>query len=700
MNEIKFSMTYIALKMFGKQLYANISAAIAELVANGLDANAQNVYVYMDIRNKEQACIEIFDDGTGMDIKDLQENYAKIGRNKRDFLSTDEATKQMGRKGIGKLAALYLTDTYYIITKRADTDVCTWKLDVTNQADDAEPKLEEYSKKTDAVLYSKLIQSQHGTIIRLENVKVKNFGTAAEDALEQKLANYFLTDNLEQEIKLCVLKNIQDKIDFMSVKKNIAFKNMAVIFSSNPNDFQNIAKDDVIFIDKLLPAHGQNYRKKREILKFPENIDTNVNNEHGNKKHINRKTNGTIVIDNKKFRYSLKGWIGIHSTIDTKEAQKNADNFRKNMHYNPNQIRIYVRNKLATSNFLNYLGLSATYSNYLEGELSFDILDVEELEDISTAGRDNFSVQDERIQLLIALTKGLSNKLISKRQSIATEMANYRKQLEDNEEEEKKSNIRNYFRNGQVKSKKIFDKMPEPDRVAIETDFFQFTRAANLSNATKTIFISHKADCAQYGNFIIDILLKIDKSLKNNIVFTSNQQYGVPQGMDICDYLNTCFRDDMYVIFLFSKSFYDSNMCIAEAGAAWGTNKYYTNFVIDMDFKDITKPINNFQKGASLADRSEEGIRIFADELIRIIETVGITKNIVQQDVIDIIKTTLNEYTRNGKDLKLPTYIPHRKFQAVPQCPKCNHAMNITITDNGNYEYSCECGKKQRAKIE
>ena len=86
MANIDFSMTYLALKMFGKQLYANMSAAIAELVANGLDANARNVYVYMDIRDKNNSTIAIFDDGDGMDEATLRDQYAVIGRNKRDKL--------------------------------------------------------------------------------------------------------------------------------------------------------------------------------------------------------------------------------------------------------------------------------------------------------------------------------------------------------------------------------------------------------------------------------------------------------------------------------------------------------------------------------------------------------------------------------------------------------------------------------------
>lgn len=76
-----------------------------------------------------------------------------------------------------------------------------------------------------------------------------------------------------------------------------------------------------------------------------------------------------------------------------------------------------------------------------------------------------------------------------------------------------------------------------------------------------------------------------------------------------------------------------SKNMISEAGAAWGTNKHYTNFVIDMSFEDITKPINNFQKGALLNDFTTEGKKILADELIRIVKSVGVERDFKQEEV-------------------------------------------------------------------
>jgi len=692
MKNIDFSMTYWALKTFGKQLYANMSAAIAELVANGLDAEATEVYVHMDIINKDSATIAIFDNGNGMDDTILENAYAVIGRNKREGLKEEVASKIMGRKGIGKLAALYLSNSYSIITKTEEMDSprC-WTLSIPQkQQDDVIPQLKEvlYPLSDDDVFGEQLLKNEKGTIILLRNVKISNFGEAAEEALEHKLANYFLVENLSQKIYLCVLRDKKDTIEYKPVEKNIALGNMAVIYSTDLDKFSELNGNTIYFKDKALKTKEQIFKTTREILSIPNEIETTIRESGGISKKVTNQSAGVLEIDGKTYSYNLDGWIGIHSSIEQMDAALNCDNFEKNMHYNPNQLRIYVRNKLATSSFLNYLGMTAAFLNYIEGEISFDILDVEGLEDIATAGRDNFSVHDERVKLLIALCKGIVGKLVAKRQKIADAMSKNRDIVEALINEQERNEIKSRFRKGTIKSKNVFEKMTKEEQEAVEDDFVQFSRAANLYRDTKRILISHKADCVEFGNFLIDILLKIAPILKDNIIFTSSSDYGVPQGYDICSYLNECFRDDIYVIFLFSKSYYDSNVCLAEAGAAWGTNRKYTNFVIDMPFGDISDPINRNQKGAKLIFSSEEDKKDFAKELIRIVNSVGIEKNYIVDDIVKIIDDVQLQYT--GK-LSVPTYRPYRKFQAIPKCSNCNHAM-ILNEDNSQLKYTCECG--------
>lgn len=101
------------------------------MVANGLDAKAKNVYVYIDMSDKEHSIIEIIDDGMGMDYEDLARKYVWIGRNKRNDadLLEDDKKNVMGRKGIGKLAALYLSNNYFILTKKDSANkVNQWQI--------------------------------------------------------------------------------------------------------------------------------------------------------------------------------------------------------------------------------------------------------------------------------------------------------------------------------------------------------------------------------------------------------------------------------------------------------------------------------------------------------------------------------------------------------------------------------------------
>lgn len=161
-NAIYFDFSYAALKLLGKNLYSNAANAISELVANGLDAKAKNVYVYIDMSDKEHSIIEIIDDGIGMNYNDLASKYVWIGRNKRndEELLEDEKKNVMGRKGIGKLAALYLSNNYYILTKKkGDSIINQWEINLSKYQDSDFPKLDRISQKIATVYKGNIIKN-------------------------------------------------------------------------------------------------------------------------------------------------------------------------------------------------------------------------------------------------------------------------------------------------------------------------------------------------------------------------------------------------------------------------------------------------------------------------------------------------------------------------------------------------------------
>ena len=114
-KEYKINIDPRILELLGPSLYTNIYYVLAELIANAYDADAHNVYI---ISNKNDITVE--DDGKGMSYidGDVQKylNVASISRNTEEESETALKRKKMGRKGVGKLAALSVSENVLIKT--------------------------------------------------------------------------------------------------------------------------------------------------------------------------------------------------------------------------------------------------------------------------------------------------------------------------------------------------------------------------------------------------------------------------------------------------------------------------------------------------------------------------------------------------------------------------------------------------------
>ena len=115
MKEYKLNIDPRILELLGPSLYTNIYYIIAELIANAYDADAHNVYIIDNGTN-----ITVEDDGNGMSYvggeigKYL--NVARISRNSESDAETKLGRKKMGRKGVGKLAALSVSENVLVKT--------------------------------------------------------------------------------------------------------------------------------------------------------------------------------------------------------------------------------------------------------------------------------------------------------------------------------------------------------------------------------------------------------------------------------------------------------------------------------------------------------------------------------------------------------------------------------------------------------
>ena len=424
-DKIYFNFSYSALKLLGSGLYSNQWTAIAELVANGFDANAKNVKIYINSSNKEKSVIEIFDNGDGMGYDDLANKYALIGKNKRDDKDIDEETKVhlMGRKGIGKLAALYLSKKYYIIskTKKEASAWCLNSKDVNNSdiprldkinIDDITIESNDYWRKNDT-----------GTMIKLTDVDLRNFGIQSLKGLKARLADFFLNDFLKDRMEVAFLTHRNEKIHFEKVEKEIAFKNMYAFFDNTSLNLKSELKESLHFRSDIDCVKN----KARNVIILDNSKFQNISGEQCFLLEDGTKTKQGIP-------YKLEGWIGIHSTTNKEYANKNDDRYLKNKVYNPNKLRLYVRKKLAVENFLDYLHNTQAFSNYIEGEISFDVLDNDILSDIALSNRQGFDEKNDRIKLLIEIIKPIVGSLIRARVKIGEDIKAEEKAYYDEQE--------------------------------------------------------------------------------------------------------------------------------------------------------------------------------------------------------------------------------------------------------------------------
>lgn len=403
-NKIYFNFSYLALKLLGSGLYSNPWNAISELVANGFDAGASDVYLYIEKREDGKSLIEIFDNGVGMDYGDLVNKYVFIGRNKReDDLDFIEGIKPTGRKGIGKLATLYLSNNINLIAKKRNETTC-WNLNISTLNDDEKPSLNSIAlDEINIKSINTWNRIPHGFFIQLLDVNLGGLGEKTAAGLANRLSDFYVLNS--QKRRIWVSYNTEEeKSDFTIATKLIAYKNFYALFNNSDVRFEGIENQRLKIKTKY-----EELKIGYPFIKIDEDSFTLSG------KQFFTSVNGTSI----EKEYRVVGWIGIHTSINANEAKNNDPNFIKNRITSPNRLRLYVREKLAVENFLDYIKNTQAFSNYIEGEICFDILDDDDLPDIATANRQQLSEKDERVQLLIELLSPIVTKLISLRVHLA-----------------------------------------------------------------------------------------------------------------------------------------------------------------------------------------------------------------------------------------------------------------------------------------
>lgn len=132
-----------------------------------------------------------------------------------------------------------------------------------------------------------------------------------------------------------------------------------------------------------------------------------------------------------------------------------------------------------------------------------------------------------------------------------------------------------YKSNGRL-SIKGYDLHALKDRLEFILYSFEQRQIKEENDVSKKVFISHSSLDKKYGGALVSLLRGIGLSLEQ-IIYTSDSDYGIPLHEDIYDYLKGQIKNDVHIIYLLSDNYYSSTACLNEMGAAWIVQNEYTS---------------------------------------------------------------------------------------------------------------------------
>ena len=353
-NKFKFNISLSVLNHLGRSLYRNFTTVIGEAISNSWDADAENVWIYID---REKRTLVIKDDGVGMDHKDFQNKFLKIGYSKRgDGRNNRSSAKKrpyIGRKGIGKLALLSCAERISVISKTSSSRDYVGGLIDNSGLDNAIKRDLEVDKypleRVNMGMFEKYVKDhKKGTVIYFE--ELKEGVLYKTEILKRIIALYFR-------------------------------------FSLYDNTFSIHINDEEISIDDL----GELTDKTQFLWKIGQNNDPLID-----------KLSNVLECDTLDLGDSIKV-NGFIASVE-KPSDLNILSIGEKV-----GIDLFVNGRLREKDILKHIPSSRIVENYIYGQIHFDVLDDgNSIKDRFTSSREGVAANDELFsELLDCMGEGL-----------------------------------------------------------------------------------------------------------------------------------------------------------------------------------------------------------------------------------------------------------------------------------------------------
>lgn len=557
------------LELLGPSLYTNIYYVLAELIANAYDANAKNVYI---VEKSDRIIVE--DDGAGMSHKegdiDKYLNVAAETRTTKDdeyVKGSKKQRKKMGRKGVGKLAALSVSQDVYIQTKKNGEKSGF----ILSRRVGKENRLRAINEEE--IFFEKIGTKKNGTSVAMLNPEYGLHKTA--DALQRNL------------LKIFPLVSSDFKIHIITPNKNLVLseidrtiiKQLGALITLG-EEYQALSKYFKPDIDK---CHHKDLLVHNESVIFPLEL-------------VNKQ--GKI----ENYQLEIKGWIGSYTS--TKDRKKEQDDFPDNF------ISLLSNQKLGEYNIIPRVGKNKLQEVYVVGQLHIDLFEDTDLPDMALSNRQGYKTDDLRYETVINY---VSEKLLPQIVNLRNKYGRIKRIEKDTikverakEKEEKlKESVEKYK---STVSHRAAKKIKESNAQSIKDIEKQIESQLNgampilglknkIDAQKKKILISHSSLDKGVADVVCH-MLEFNNVPDEDILYTSSDNINcdIPASIDdvfayLRDFFVNSYSDEkMYALYITSQAMSKSWFPVTEVGAMWVTQSQHKVFNI-ADFQP-KEPLN------------------------------------------------------------------------------------------------------------
>ena len=555
-RDFKLKVSPRMLELLSKDLYTNMYFVLAELIANAYDADAENVYVYIDDYE-----IRVEDDGNGMSPDNLDKNYLVVGGESRDSESNARTTKKkrlkMGRKGVGKLAALSISKGFKLVTVQNGQELAVF---IPHQIEKDDEVLKILQKDE----YTLKSITEHGTAIIMENPKV--WIPKLQETIMRNLSKIFPNDIADFKIHIVY----KGKEEILVPDEKDVMNRLATFVSIG---------DQKRYLEKTLPTNDASLQVAH-LDEFCETIYMNDSSGHLRELDI-----------------KIYGWIGTYKT--TRGMKKEINEF------SDNYLAIFAHNKMGLRNVLSIIGKNRVYESYIVGNLYIDAFEAPDFPDMAGTNRQGYNESDPRWVAALKYIREATDKVVRLHEQFAAA----EKTIKDAEKEAKKAAEEEKLRKRlESTTKSMVDNLStklgnnslnsDEIAVAISSEVEAMKPLLGFKSVVdankKKIMISQTFKDRHVANAIYNLLL-FNGVPKDDIIYSNgpDPETNLPEN-DIYGYLqkffiNSASTEMIYVLFVTSKNV----ICIdpqnpaaswgelMEIGAAWVTKKDHWIFNID-----------------------------------------------------------------------------------------------------------------------